>query len=131
MATKTTPPQSDVSQPAAVHHIGLNTQWDRYDKKVQDAARAGKIRNAEPLIRSLNADMRVFNGLAVLIEIVRNNVMLHDHFDPEDANAVTPLTETATDALLSLASEVCNERSRDICGLADWVEKHIESREGK
>ena len=131
MAIKTTPLQDEAPQPAGVHHIGLNRPWDRYDENVQAAARKGKIHNAEPLIRSLNADMRVFSGLAVLIEIVRNNTMLHDQFEPNDPMTIQPLTDTATDALLSLASEVCNARTQDICGLADWVAKHIESREVK
>jgi hypothetical protein len=127
MATKTTPPQVEVSQPEIVHHLKLNATWERFDESVQAAARAGKIRNAEPLLRSLNVDIRVFNGLAVLIEIVRNNAMLQDQFDPADANSVKPLDENATDALLSLASEICHARSSEICGLADWVEKHIAS----
>ena len=135
MVTKTPPanrtPQPDQSESQPVHHTSLNATWNRYDENIQNAARAGKIRNAEPLICALNADIRVLNGLAVLIEIVRNNVMLHDQFDPEDASSVKPLTETATDALLSLAAELCHARSQDICSLADWTEKHIASSEVK
>ena len=131
MVTKTTPPSVEPSQPKIADHFSFNTSWDRYDKNVQAAARLGKISNAEPLIRTLNADIRVFNGLAVLIEIVRNDAMLRDQFDESDAYSIKPLGDNATDALLSLASEICIARSQDICGMAEWVEKHIESREGK
>jgi hypothetical protein len=136
MAAKTTSPKADASQPKAapsapIHHLSIDQPWDRYDDNVQAAARHGKIHNAEPFVRALNADMRVFCGLSILIQIVRRNTMLEDYFDPDDIQTIKPLSENATDALLSLAAEICDARSRDICGLADWTEKHISSREGK
>jgi hypothetical protein len=127
--TTNTIPQSSSQVASPIDHLALDRAWDRFDQATQKAAQKGKIQNAEPMIRSLNADMRVFSGLATLIEIVRNNVMLQDHFEEDDPSSVKPLTVNATDSLLGLAAEICNARSQDICGLADWMKEHIDSRE--
>lgn len=124
--------QHSPSQTAeAVYHFAVDKPWARFDESIQAAAGHGEIANAEPLIRQLNSNMRVFQGLRALLEIVQNNGILEDQFDEEDACSNRPLTPNTIGSLLGLASEICAAKSDDICCLADWTEKHIESREAR
>ena len=114
-----------------VHHFDLDKSWDRFDEDVQSAAKEGKIKNAEPLVRELNSAMRAFSGLSVLLNIINSNYDLEEYFGAEDTASVRPLSPGAISSLLSLAAEMCSTRSTQICSLAIWAEKHIASKEGK
>jgi hypothetical protein len=114
----------------AVHHFALDKAWARFDQKLQVAASAGKITNAEPLVRELNASMRVFSGLSVLLEIVLNNCILEDQFDPDDSSCNMPLSANSKSALLGLAAEICNARAEEICSLADQTEEQVNATKG-
>ena len=122
------------AQPSPVkeaYHFAPDKPWDRFDEEVQNAAKAGKIKNAEPLLRELNSSMRAFSGLDVLLNIINSNYVLADQFDAEDPSSIRPLSPASISSLLGLASEMCRDRSFEICSLADWTEKHIATKEGK
>jgi hypothetical protein len=125
-------PPTPAPMPAAdVHHFALDKPWARFDESIQKAARSGQMRNAEPLVRELNSAMRIFSGLAAIIEIVSNNSILEDQFDEEDAESNKPLSPLTIGRLLMLASEICDVKSDSICSLADWADRQVESQEGK
>ena len=128
-ANHTKPSATEAVEP--IHHLSLAAPPDRFDKAVQAAAQAGKITNSEPLVRQLNSTMRVLTGLSVLINIVGNNPVLKEQFDPQDQDSIPPLSPYATSVLLNLAAEICEISSNDICSLASWTETHIASQGGK
>ena len=112
-------------------HIKLADQYECFHEAIQEAANAGKIPNTNILYRELNSDFRVFSGLEILIEIVRNNAISESEFDPENPQSIAPLGFYRTDALLSLASEVCKLRVGNLSNTASWLEDDIMRQEGK
>ena len=110
-----------------IYYLSLASPPDRFDKDVQAAAQAGKITNSEPLVRQLNSAMRVLTGLSVLINVVGNNPVLKEQFNPEDQDSIPPLSPYATSVLLNLAAEICELSSNDICRTASWTEEHLKS----
>lgn len=111
------------SEPAKeVYHFNPEKAWERFDDDVKKAAGQGSIKNAEPLLRELNSSMRAFSGLHVLLNIINSNYVLEDQFDAEDPSSIRPLSSGSISSLLGLASEMCKDRSYEICSLADWTE---------
>ena len=74
---------------------------------------------ASPFMHDLNQVFSLVNGLAEVMRIISNNVVIQDCYVPEDAACTVPMSQGAISDLAAMSAAVRKMIARDIASRAE------------
>ncbi|WP_429497441.1 hypothetical protein ACQUFY_16810 [Robbsia andropogonis] len=104
----------------------LNETVHAFSDRAINAAKAGRLANAEPLLRSLHRVMIASRGVAEILAIQQANELQETFYLDRDPGQPMepPLSRATTGALLGLAQFACESISEQVEDLSHWIDKY-------